>query len=193
MYLGRNAIKAAIQDGSIVAVCGSGQPLPDSRIQLVSVDVTLGEYFAAPSRDVEVDVYNTPKSGWALTRADKRTGIIIPPRCFLLAHTDEFIGSAVSDINCQLQTRSTAARWGMDVCRAAGWGDPGYVGRWTLELQNALDVPLRLLPGTRIGQITFFRVENPDTKELYHSDYNSTLSTWTPECMLPKNLVQEGL
>jgi len=53
----------------------------------------------------------------------------------------------------------------------AGWIDPGYEGRLTLEIINHSYIDLPLYPGMRIAQIVFGWVEPPE--QLYRGRYQS--------------------
>ncbi len=61
--------------------------------------------------------------------------ILLRPNERILAHTHEFIGIKPPGTT-SLQARSTTGRNGVVVCMDAGWGDPGYVNRWTMEIKN---------------------------------------------------------
>ena len=95
-----------------------------------------------------------------------------------------------------MQARSTWGRNGIAVCLDAGWGDPGYVNRWTMEIYNMNQHESVVLPvGERIAQMVFYETGPVDTeyKKLsgkYQTDVSDNLddiiSNWRPEHMLPK-------
>ncbi len=119
--------------------------------------------------------------------------ILMRPHERILAHTHEFIGIRDTGTT-SMQAKSTTGRIGVVVCKDAGWGDPGYINRWTMEIQNDNDEYVPLQVGMRIAQIAFYHTG------LVESDY-STLSgnyqsstdldeivrNWTPDQMLPKS------
>jgi dCTP deaminase len=43
----------------------------------------------------------------------------------------------------------------------AGFVDPGFTGHVTLELSNVATLPIKLWPGSKIGQLCFFRLSSP--------------------------------
>jgi dCTP deaminase len=43
--------------------------------------------------------------------------------------------------------------------------DPGWDGRLTLELSNVANLPIVLMPGMAIGQISFFEMTTPVDRE----------------------------
>lgn len=81
--------------------------------------------------------------------------LILHPGEFALAASFEYL-RLPPDLACRLEGRSSYGRGGLLVHATAGFIDPGYRGRITLELTNLGKVPLPLYPGTRIGQLCFF-------------------------------------
>ena len=43
----------------------------------------------------------------------------------------------------------------------AGFIDPGFSGHVTLELSNVANLPIKLWPGMKIGQLCLFRLSSP--------------------------------
>ncbi len=126
--------------------------------------------------------------------------IVFQPGERILGHTDEFIGIKPPGTT-SMQARSTVGRLGINVCQDAGWGDPGYINRWTMELynNNQLD-PVVLSVGTRIAQLVFYHtgVVNGEYSKLsgnYQSassdDIEALIESWEPSQMLPKALKVE--
>jgi len=122
------------------------------------------------------------------------TVIIINPGESILAHTYEFIGSNHNTITTMCKAKSTMGRFLIEVCKCAGWGDPGYFNRWTLEITNNSTDILLLKVGMPIAQIVFFNVINCHTNSSYHTNgrYQTTNNledlkkNWSPTSMLPK-------
>ncbi len=119
--------------------------------------------------------------------------ILIEPGETILAHTNEFIGGK-KHITTMMKARSSLGRSFIEVCKCAGWGDVGYVNRWTLEItNNSRHYAIPLVVGRRIGQIVFF-----ETGHILGDDYSKTgkyqttpsLSEmkkhWSPDQMLPR-------
>ena len=93
-----------------------------------------------------------------------------------------------------MNARSSLGRNFINVCKCAGWGDVGYVNRWTMEISNASQhYIIPLVVGRRIAQLVFF-----ETGPIVGGDYSATgkyqTSTkmgelkkqWRPEMMLPR-------
>ena len=101
-------------------------------------------------------------------------------------------------------------RSNITICRDAGWGDIGFISRWTLEITNNNRCPLILPVGKRIGQIIFFYTGTPNKPyegkyqpQISQSQLNTMVSpnfnnnnnridiksivdNWNPNLMLPK-------
>jgi dCTP deaminase len=180
MILGNNTIRAALADGSIVCT-------PEPKQIETHIDVHLGKNFWLPrpmGRDVDIATQAPEECFMLIDDVAHDEPFCLPSLSFALAHTDEYIGSTVPDIEPALETRSTAARWGITVHISAGIGDAGYCSRWTLELFNYGPAPVLLYPGMRMGIIKFHRVEG--NTALYTGRYNTPEAEWTPQAMLPR-------
>jgi len=92
----------------------------------------------------------------------RKERIVIPPHTFLLAVTREFI-RLPAHITAFVEGRSSIGRIGLFI-QNAGWVDPGFEGRITLELYNANRLPIRLESGRRICQIVFARMDAPASR-----------------------------
>jgi dCTP deaminase len=119
--------------------------------------------------------------------------IILRPGETILAHTNEYIGGK-AHITTMMKARSSMGRNFIEVCKCAGWGDVGYVNRWTMEItNNSKNYIIPLVVGRRIAQIIFF-----ETGPVLETDYTKTgkyasstnlaqlKKKWKPEDMLPK-------
>jgi Deoxycytidine deaminase len=180
---------------------------PFKRINLAncSYDVTLGKYYYRSSVPTEF-VYNPwseehiqeywgqPKEAKIL-RKDKyglkegQSYIKLRPGERILGHTEEFIGGR-NFITSEMKTRSSLARSCIMCCACAGWGDIGYVNRWTMEITSVASCPIVLPIGERVAQIIFLRSSVPYKTYLgkYQtcSDVEFIMENWKPEDMLPK-------
>lgn len=119
--------------------------------------------------------------------------ILLQPGETILGHTQEFIGGT-SHITTQMQARSSIGRNFLEVCKCAGWGDVGYVNRWTMEItNNSRHHAIPLVVGRRIAQMIFIEtgeiLEGNYTKDGKYStsqDVKILQKKWRPEDMLPK-------
>jgi dCTP deaminase len=208
-------IRKAIQDGHIVF-----HPYLDKHIAGSSVDVTLGNWYYRTERPSEGGFYNPfdeeavqryfgaaqkadTHKDWATKHGRKlfknippdQPIIVLRPGERILAHTHEFIGIKAPGTST-MQARSTWGRNGVAVCLDAGWGDPGYINRWTMEIYNMNQHESVVLPvGERIAQVVFYET-GPVDKEYKKltgkyqpaasDDLDSIIRNWSPEQMLPR-------
>lgn len=208
-------MKQAIKSGQLV-VC----PYIEEHVNGSSLDVTLGNWYYKTEKNNLGGIYN-PFDIKAVERyfsgpfeaeihqdwcsknhrllfdgipADHPI-IVLEPGERILAHTHEFVG-VKGDATSTMQARSSWGRNGVAVCLDAGWGDPGYVNRWTMEIYNMNQRDSIILPiGERIAQLVFYftgPVESEYHKlsgKYQHSkadDLNQIIAEWRPEQMLPK-------
>ncbi len=119
--------------------------------------------------------------------------ILLAPGETVLAHTNEFIGGK-KHITTMMKARSSLGRNFIQVCKCAGWGDVGYINRWTMEItNNSRHYYIPLVVGRRIAQIVFFEtgeiLENEYSKDGKYqttNDFKKIKATWKPELMIPK-------
>lgn len=208
-------IKDAVARGHIVI-----HPFNDSQIAGSSVDVTLGHWFYRTERRSQSGFYNPFDEAdvaryfdgpyhaevhelWAQTNGRRLFAgipadhpiIVLRPGERILAHTHEFIGIKPPGTST-MQARSTWGRNGVACCLDAGWGDPGYINRWTMEIYNMNQHESVVLPvGERIAQVVFYHTGPVDTEYAALSgkyqpgnadDLVSLINNWRPQQMLPK-------
>jgi len=195
---------------------------PFNRFNLAgtSYDVTLGEWYFRTERSSQRGVYN-PTDETEVERyfdgphqaqahnvwceANGRTLfknipadhpiIVVQPGERILAHTHEFIGIRAPGTST-MAARSTWGRNGVAVCLDAGWGDPGYINRWTMEVYNMNQHDAVVLPaGERVAQMVFYHtgpVEGEYSRlsgkyqEETENDIEIIIAGWSPELMLPR-------
>lgn len=127
-------------------------------------------------------------------RADERV-IFIQPGETILAHTQEFIGGKNS-VTTMMKARSSMGRNFIEVCKCAGWGDIGYVNRWTMEItNNSRFYTIPLVVGRRIAQIVFFQTDGTLQNRSYSSaqgkyqtseELQTIMTKWSPLSCLPR-------
>lgn len=119
--------------------------------------------------------------------------IILRPGETILAHTNEYIGGK-DHITTMMKARSSLGRSFIEVCKCAGWGDVGYINRWTMEItNNSKNYLIPLVVGRRIAQLIFFETgpiagDDYSVKGKYNPGKNlaELKKKWNPEMMLPK-------
>ncbi|MEK7613407.1 MAG: deoxycytidine triphosphate deaminase [Patescibacteria group bacterium] len=119
--------------------------------------------------------------------------ILLEPGETILAHTQEFIGGR-DTVTTMMKARSSLGRNFINVCKCAGWGDVGYINRWTMEIQNSSQhYIIPLVVGRRIAQIIFYetgpiiaRDYTASGKYQTTTDLAKLKKSWKPEMMLPQ-------
>ncbi|HUC87092.1 MAG TPA: dCTP deaminase [Candidatus Saccharimonadales bacterium] len=204
-------IRRAIEIGQIVV-----DPYEPENVKGSSLDLRLGEWFYVTDSATNQDYYNpfdensvndyfkgplkaVSNQEWADHHNRKPWNnislyqpiIVLRPHERILAHTVEYVGIAYEGTTT-MQARSTWGRNGIVVCKDAGWGDPGYINRWTMEIQNDNDVSVPLPVGMRIAQMVFYKM-NKSEKVYGDSDKYQVKGgievvkrSWRPEMMLPR-------
>lgn len=212
-------IRAAIDDGTIVSV-----PFNDKHVSEASLDFTLGHYFYKQEFQPEASGVYNPFDETDVARYFKgpleaishkewceknnkphftnipedHPIIVLQPGERILAHTHEFIGIRTHGGACEVKSRSSWGRNGVAVCFDAGWVDPGYINRITLEIYNLNMHESVVLPvGERVGQLIFHHTGEVEGgyatgrggmsgKYQHTDDLDELIATWKPEDMLPR-------
>jgi len=65
------------------------------------------------------------------------------------------------DLVARLEGKSSLGRLGLLIHSTAGYVDPGWKGKLTLELSNVAKLPIALYFGMKIGQISFLVMSSP--------------------------------
>jgi dCTP deaminase len=110
---------------------------------------------------------------------------VLHPGEFALASTLEYF-RLPRDIAGRLEGRSSIGRLGLQVHATAGFVDPGFEGALTFELINAGKLPLKIVPGLRLGQICFLRV-----KEVQVGYMDKTASKYGGRTGIEDSLIHE--
>ena len=203
-----------IRQGNIVI-----DPFNRKNLGTTSYDVSLGKYYfqeqkpepgftiyspwskrdvkriwGEPQKAVVAGKYSE-KTKRELPEGIKKNDLVIwvPPGETFLCHTKEFIGGQ-NIVTTMMKARSSLGRNFIEVCKCAGWGDVGYINRWTMEVtNNSRHHTIPLVEGRRIAQIAFFEVDPIVGKDyVMQGKYQRTRSFkkikkgWKPEDMLPK-------
>jgi dCTP deaminase len=149
--LSDRTIKEQIAAGRILI-----DPLDVDAIQPASVDLRLDDsfrIFRVTSRPY-VDVREPVDDLTELDTIEHDEAFVLQPGAFCLATTLETI-TLPNDIVARVDGRSSLGRLGLLVHATAGYVDPGWTGKLTLELSNQSQMPIALYYGMRIAQISF--------------------------------------
>ena len=152
------------------------EPFEEAMIQPSSVDVRLDRFFRV-FENHKYSVIDPSIEQGELTReveVGAKEFFILHPGEFVLASTYEVI-TLPDDIAGRLEGKSSLGRLGLLTHSTAGFIDPGFSGHITLELSNVANLPVKLFPGMKIGQLCLIKLtspaEHPYGSALYGSRY----------------------
>lgn len=150
MILSDQEIRSLLQDDTLTV-----EPLGENAVQPASVDLRIDDHFLVVNEDIG---YMALDEEVEYREVEAET-ITVPPNSFVLATTKEEI-SLPADVSAFVEGRSSIGRMGLFI-ENAGWVDPGFEGRITLELFNANTLPIKVQAGRRICQLVFAKMEQP--------------------------------
>ena len=170
--LSDKTIKEYLEEGKIVI-----DPLKDEQqIQPSSVDMRLGDQFKVfkvirkpyidPKDEEDIAEYMESST------VPEGEAFIIHPNEFALATTQEYV-KVPDDLVARVEGRSSMGRLGVTMHVTAGYVDPGFEGRITLEISNIGAMPVALYPGQRVCQLVFETMTTPAELPYGHPKRNS--------------------
>lgn len=170
--LSDKTIKKYLEEGKIVI-----DPLKDEQqIQPSSVDMRLGDEFKVfkvirkpyidPKDEEDIAEYMESST------VPEGEAFIIHPNEFALATTQEYV-KVPDDLVARVEGRSSMGRLGVTMHVTAGYVDPGFEGRITLEISNIGAMPVALYPGQRVCQLVFETMTTPAELPYGHPKRNS--------------------
>ena len=169
MLLSDRDIRAEIEAGRVAC-----EPFHEAMIQPSSVDVRLDKFFRV-FENHKYSVIDPSIEQPELTRevvAEGDEPFILHPGEFVLASTYEVI-TLPDDIAGRLEGKSSLGRLGLLTHSTAGFIDPGFSGHITLELSNVANLPVKLFPGMKIGQLCLIKLSSPAEHPYGSAKYGS--------------------
>lgn len=171
MLLSDRDIKGEVASGRVGI-----DPFQVEMVQPSSVDVRLDRFFRVfeNHRYSEIDPSTEQPDLTREVEVGADEHFILHPGEFVLASTYEVI-TLPHDIAGRLEGKSSLGRLGLLTHSTAGFIDPGFSGHITLELSNVANLPVKLFPGMKIGQLCLFKLssnaEHPYGSAIYGSRY----------------------
>jgi dCTP deaminase len=157
MLLSDRDIAAEIKNGRVKV-----EPFEAKMIQPSSVDVRLDRFFRV-FENHRYEVIDPSIEQSELTRE-----VAVAPTEFFILHPGEFVLASTyevitlpDDIAGRLEGKSSLGRLGLLTHSTAGFIDPGFSGHITLELSNVANLPVKLYPGMKIGQLCLIKLSSP--------------------------------
>jgi dCTP deaminase len=157
MVLSDRSIRGLIEAGRLVI-----DPFDPTAIQPSSIDLRLENRFRvfATTRLAYIDPRTDQPDLTQLIGVADDASFVLQPGQFCLGNTYEEL-HLPDDIVGRLEGKSSLGRLGLVIHSTAGFVDPGFRGRLTLELSNAAGMPILLYPGMKIGQLSLLQMTTP--------------------------------
>ena len=169
MLLSDHDLKAALASGRMALT-----PYDEAMVQPSSIDVRLDRFFRvfANHRYTHIDPAEQQDDLTELVEVADDEAFLLHPGEFVLGSTLELI-TLGDDLASRLEGKSSLGRLGLLTHSTAGFIDPGFSGHVTLELSNVANLPIKLYPGMRIGQICVLPLSSPSEHPYGASVYGS--------------------
>jgi dCTP deaminase len=157
---------SVLSDHDIAAQLASGrvkvEPYDAADLQPSSVDLHLDRSFRVfrNNRYAFIDVRAPQPDLTELLNVADEEPFVLHPGEFVLGQTVEWV-ELPNDLVARLEGKSSLGRLGLLIHSTAGYVDPGWKGKLTLELSNVAKLPIALYFGMKIGQISFFEMSSP--------------------------------
>jgi dCTP deaminase len=138
------------------------EPFDPALVQPSSIDVRLDRFFRVFNNHLytHIDPAVQQDDLTAMVEVADGQPFVLHPGEFVLASTLEVI-TLGDQLAGRLEGKSSLGRLGLLTHSTAGFIDPGFSGHVTLELSNVANLPIRLWPGMKIGQLCIFRLSSP--------------------------------
>ena len=148
----------------------------ERQVQPSSVDLRIGNEFKVfkiikkpyidPKDPEDLDSYMESMY------VENEESFIIHPNEFALATTYELV-KVPDDLVARVEGRSSMGRLGITMHVTAGYIDPGFEGKITLEISNIGKMPVALYPGQRACQIVFETMTSKAERPYGHPERDS--------------------
>ena len=148
MVLSDRSISEALASGRLVV-----DPIGEAAVQPASLDIRLDRFFRVfrNHREAYIDVHDQAENLTEGYEIDEDEPFVLHPGEFVLGSTLERVELA-DDLVARIEGKSSLGRIGLLVHATAGYVDPGWNGKLTLELSNVATLPIRLYYRMKIGQ-----------------------------------------
>ena len=169
MLLSDRDIRAEIDAGRVGI-----DPFDAAMVQPSSVDVRLDRMFRVfeNHRYPHIDPAEEQPELTRAVEPEQGEPFILHPGEFALGSVFEVV-TLPDDVAARVEGKSSLGRLGLLTHSTAGFIDPGFSGHVTLELANVANLPIKLWPGMKIGQLCFFRLSSPAEHPYGSAKYGS--------------------
>ena len=169
MVLSDRSISEALASGRLVV-----DPIGEAAVQPASLDIRLDRFFRVfrNHREAYIDVHDQAENLTEGYEIDEDEPFVLHPGEFVLGSTLERVELA-DDLVARIEGKSSLGRIGLLVHATAGYVDPGWNGKLTLELSNVATLPIRLYYRMKIGQLSFQNLTTAAERPYGHPDLKS--------------------
>lgn len=184
-------IEQAIREGRILI-----EPFDQELVNPASIDIRLFHEFKVfdSHRHTAIDPRNIPPDLMRVVEADERNPFVLHPNEFALGSTLEVV-TVPPELTATLEGKSSLGRLGLIIHSTAGYVDPGWRGRLTLELANVSPLPILLYPGMRVGQLTFLELKTttdmPYGSPRARSHYQGSMGPVVSKYSQPTDIIED--
>lgn len=146
------------------------EPFDESRLQPASIDLTLAnEWLTYPEGSEAIDMGYVKDIQIEKTVAET---YLLRPHELVLCSTVEYV-EIPHDLQGSIHGKSSLGRLGLLVHITAGFIDPGFKGKITLEMYNLNNRSIFLRAGNPICQLSLTELSCPAKKPYGHPDLGS--------------------
>ena len=169
MILPDHEIRALLKEGGLVI-----EPLgdPGKQIRSAGVDLRLGNEFRLfkVSAISCIDTRGKPENYTESVVIKDGDPFIIHPGDFVLGNIKEYIRMPEHLVG-SVDGRSSLGRLGIVIHATSSSINPGWEGRFVLEITNISRMPVKLYPGQRIAKLTLHKLSSkPERSYAKRSD-----------------------
>ena len=157
MILSDRSIRDQMEQRRIVI-----DPLGPNAVQPASVDIRLDKKILVfrNSWRTHIDVMKPADDVVEEVTIEEGRPFLLHPGQFALGSTLESV-TIPDDIVARIEGKSSLARYGLLIHSTAGFVDPGWTGKLTLEFSNVGILGITLYRGMKIGHISFTQLTTP--------------------------------
>ena len=189
MILSDRTIKERMKSGDLII-----DPLGPHAVQPASVDVRLDAEILVFRNNwrTHIDVMKPADDVVERVSIEDDRPFLLHPGQFALGSTLERV-AIPDDVVARIEGKSSLARYGLLIHSTAGFVDPGWDGKLTLEFSNVGILGITLRAGMKIGHISFTQLTTPadnpygsrDLRSKYQGQNGPVASRYYMDYQLP--------
>jgi len=161
MILPDHEIRKLLKEGKLVV-----EPLdPDVQIQPAGIDLRLGNEFRVfkATSAPYIDTRKEPRDYTEVVKVEGGQPFIIGPGEFVLGIVMEYV-KLPGFLMGSVDGRSSLGRLGITIHATSASINPGWEGKFVLEISNMGKMPVALYPGMRVAKLTLHKLSSPAEK-----------------------------